>query len=1065
MHSLIAWFARNSVAANLLMCFIFFAGWAALKGGKIPVEFFPEWEERWVSVSMTYRGATPAEVEEQVIIRIEEAIYDLEGIEKMRSVASEGRARIEIEVLEGFDPRDTADDIKSRVDAISTFPVEAENLLVRTPQDNSTAVSVILSGDLTERELRGLAETIRDEMAVLPGISQVEISGVRGFEIAIEVSEKTLQAYDLTLDDIANAVDRGSVDLPAGAIKTSAGEILLRTKGQAYVAEDFERIVVRTRPDGSRITVGDIATVIDGFEEDPFIARFNGAPAATVNVFYSSDQNLLDIAKIAKDYVEGRVESLPPGANMTLWRDRSVTVENRLNTLLESAMFGGCLVFLLLTLFLRFQLALWVCIGIPIAFMGGVALMPYLGVTINIISLFAFILVLGIVVDDAIVTGENIYTHLRKGGGGEQAVIKGAQEVAIPVTFGVFTTIVAFIPILFMPGRRGEIFFGIPAIVIPVLLFSLVESKFILPAHLKHLKTGRDPTKLWFLARLQHNVAVGLERFIQKIYAPFLERCIRNRYLVVSVFGAIFLVLVGLAASNRLKFVSFPRVGSETATARLQMPIGTPFEITEPQLDHIRDEAAKLQKRYTDPATGESVIKYIVVTKGGRGLSRGESTGGSPHLGEVALRLVPRENRSIAVETDEIVKEWRRGIGIIPGAEELAFHAHIGRGGEAIEVEIKHTDFDVIGRAVAAVEERLATYEGVFDIRDDSENGKEEIQLKLKPAAEQLGLTMADLGNQTRHAFFGQEAQRVLRDRDDIRVMVRYPLEERRSIENLETMRIRTPTGDEVPLTDVAEITIGRSYSNIVRENRKRTISVYADMDKDRANVLAIQEDIYAFMEQLATDYPGLIYEFDGEIEEGREAGASLKTGIWFTVLAIFTLLAIPFGSYLQPFIIMSVIPFGLIGAVLGHLGMGLTLSFMSLFGMLALSGVIVNDSLVLVDYINRRRREGIELEEAVRRAGSARFRAIILTSLTTFFGLVPLIFERSTQAQFLIPMAVSLGFGILFATFVTLLLVPINYLILEDIKRPLAKYWKWQTTGWGNAPPTEVAKTAEEQT
>jgi multidrug efflux pump subunit AcrB len=1043
---MIAWFARNSVAANILMLLILFAGFSALRSGDVAVEFFPELDVKVVTVSMSLRGATPAEVEEQIIMRIEEAIYDLDGIESLRSIANEGGGRVDVEVADGFSMRVLADDIKSRVDAISTFPEDAENLLVTTPQGDNTAVSVILSGNLHERELHSLSEKIRDEMALLEGISQVEISGVREYEIAVEISENTLQEYGMTIEQVAQAIGQGSVDLSAGTIKSSSGEILLRTKGQAYVMEDFQKIVLRTRPDGSRLTVGDIATVIDGFEEEPFIARFNGAPAATVNVFFSPGQNLLKIADIVKGFVEQRADSLPPGAELTLWRDRAVTVRGRLNTLVTSATFGGILVFVLLTMFLRPQLAFWVCVGIPVAFMGGVALMPFTGVTINIISLFAFILVLGIVVDDAIVTGENIYRHLREGRApGEECVIMATEEVAGPVTFGVLTTVAAFIPLFFLEGQRGDIFFGIPAIVIPVLLFSLIESKLVLPSHLKHMKVGREASTLGFFSRLQQGVARSLERFVERVYAPVLDWVIRYRYLTLALFLMPIIIIVGLAKSNRMKFVFFDRIGSETTTCNLEMPIGTPFESTEPYIDRIRDVAKELQTKYIDPNTGESVIKYILVTKGGEGLSRGESSGGKPHRGEVALRLIPPEDRTIDVSTDEIVRAWRAGIGVIPGAEVLSFKAHIGRQGAAIELEIKGDNFEQIGVGVAALKERMATYVGVFDIRDDSQNGKAEIQLKLTPRGELLGITMNDLARQTRGAFFGIEAQRVQRGRDDVRVMVRYPLDERKSEENLETMRVRTPAGVEVPLSEVANLEMGTSYSSITREDRKRTVSVEAELDEEVADILVIIDELKYFMDDFVAKNPGLSYAFDGELKDDQKASSSLRRGIWFTAIAIFSLLAIPFKSYLQPLIVMSVIPFGLVGAFIGHMIMGLTLSMMSLFGMLALAGVIVNDSLVLVDYINKKIKGGMPMQEALRNAGRARFRPIILTSLTTFFGLMPLIFERSTQAQFLIPMAVSLGFGILFATFVTLLLVPITYLFLEDSVRALRSYWDWQ--------------------
>ncbi|MEM9480783.1 MAG: efflux RND transporter permease subunit, partial [Verrucomicrobiota bacterium] len=876
MHGLISWFARNSVAANLLMVFIIIAGVQALRSGKIPIEFFPEYDPKEVVVSMNFRGASPAEVEEAVTSRIEEAINDIEGIAKIVSFSSEGRAYVVAEMVEGYDLRRLQDDIKARVDAINTFPPNTENLLVRLPQGESTAVTAILAGDLSERELRNLAEIVRDRINALPEISQVELAGVRSFEIGIEVPENTLQEYGLSLDDVANAIRRGSVDLPAGEIKTDGGQVLVRTKGQAYVREDFERITLRTSEDGTRLRIGDIANVNDGFEEERIIARFNGKPTAVINVFFSGDQSLLKIADTVRDFIEEAKSSMPPGVELTLWRDRSEVINARLQTLIDSAILGGLLVFCLLALFLRIELAFWVCVGIPVCFLGAIALMPTLGVTINIISLFAFILVLGIVVDDAIVTSENIYVHLRKAKDGTEAAIKGAQEVAIPVTFGILTTVAAFIPLLNISGRRGEIFYGIPAIVIPVLLFSLVESKLILPAHLRHIRTNRNlegterrgfSRLLRGLERLQQRVARGLEWCIANIYSPFLERVLQHRYTAAAVFVGLLVIVSTFITSHRIKYVPFPRVSSETVTVNLRLPLGTPFDVMAGHIDHVHTKALEMKDVLIDPNTKETIVENILVTKGARGLSRGEG-GGASHIGEVSMRLIPPEARRWQKNTQDIVKEWRMKIGPIPGAEQLGFKAEIGRGGDPIEVQLESEDFNLLEEAADELKEFLAEFNGVFDIKDDFELGKEEIQLKIKPEAEHLGLTLNDLARQARQAFFGEEAQRIQRGRDDIRVMVRYPLEERQSLENLESMRVRTPDGSEVPFANVAEATVGRAYSSIVRVNGRRTIDVSADIDKDVVNSPALEAKLGEKLDELVAVYPGLSYTYEGEIRD-----------------------------------------------------------------------------------------------------------------------------------------------------------------------------------------------------
>lgn len=1050
MHGIIAWFTRNGVAANLLMVSIIVAGVMALVRS-IPTEVFPEFELDIISVNVPYRGATPAEVEEAVVVRIEEAIQDIHGIKEINSTASEGSGSISIEVDKGHDSREVLDDIKNRVDAINTFPVETEKPIISLVQPRGEVITAVLAAEMSEKDLRVLGEQVRDEIAALPNVTQVGLGGVRPYEISIEVSESTLQRYGLTLDAVSRSIRSTSVDLPAGAIKTSGGEVLLRTKGQAYVQEDFEDIVLITRRDGTRLTVGDIAQVNDGFEETPLFAEWNGKPCVLISVARVGDQNAITLAKEVKDYLEDRQKTLPAGVDLHYWNDRSRIVISRLNTLTTGAMQGGILVLLVLALFLRPMVAFWVCLGIPVAFMGAISLMPYLGVTINIISLFGFILVLGIVVDDAIVTGENIFTHLQRGEEPLHAAIKGTQEVSVPVVFGVLTTVVAFIPIMMIEGFMGKIFSQIPLIVIPVLLFSLVESKLILPAHLKHMKVkhreGRKPNRL---ERFQRLFADGLEKFAARIYRPLLDRALQHRYTTVTLFVFAATVLFALLVSNRIMFVFFPRVESERATASLTMPLGTPEVVTAKHIERIESIARELQKELTDPNSGESIIMNIMSVTGGQGVTggRGRGRSGVSSVGEVSMRIIPPEERDSSMDemgSMGVVSMWRERIGNIPGAQELNFRAEIGRGGAPIDVQLTGPSFDDLASASEEVKQLLGKYPEVFDIADTYQDGKPEIKLKIKPEAEALGLTMNDLATQAREAFFGAEAQRIPRGRDDVRVMVRYPREERSSLASLETMRIRTPDGREVPFGSVAEADMGRSFSTITRIDRSRTVNVTADADKQTANLETIKQDLARALPGIVGKYSAMSFSLEGEAREQAESFQSVFVGGAAVLFIIYALLAIPFKSYVQPFIVMSVIPFGLACAILGHIIMGMPISMMSIFGMLALSGVIVNDSLVLVDYINRKRAEGESLFVAVRTAGVRRFRAIILTSLTTFCGLLPMMFEKSTQAQFLIPMAVSLGWGVMLGTFVTLLLVPINYLILEDFRRFGSHYWHWQ--------------------
>jgi len=1021
---MIAWFAKNDVAANLLMFTILGLGIWGLTS-RIPLEVFPAFELELVQVRVPFPGATPVEVEEGITIKVEEAVQDLPGIKQLTSVAQEGLGSVTIEVDGGYDPRELMNDIKARVDAINTFPVDSERPTVYVPEIRRDVIDVVISGDVPEAELRTVAERVRDEIVDLPQVTQVELDGVRPYEISIEVSEDTLRAYGLTLAQVAEAVRRTSLDLAAGAVRTAGGEVLIRTEGQARAGREFEDIVVRS-DNGARLTVKDLGIVRDAFNEDPVKAGFNGERAAFVGVYRVGDQSAIEVAEAVKAYLADPPAWLPPGVTLSYWDDDARVVEARLSTLVRSAVQGSILILILLTLFLRPSIAMWVLVGMPVAFMGGIALMPELGVTVNLISLFAFILVLGIVVDDAIVTGENIFTRLESGEPPLEAAIKGTQEIALPVTFGVLTTIVAFLPLMMVEGVRGKIFAQIPMIVIPVLLFSLVESKLILPAHLKHSRV-RGKASDGFLTRLQRRVSRGLERTTQAFYAPALRAAMSQRYLTLSIFLAVAIVLFSLTIGGHLRFIFFPRIQAETATASLQMPPGTPFEVTDAAISRISAAAQGLREKYVDPETGHSVVQHILASTGGPN---------TPHVGRVQFEIQPPEERTVEVTSSDLVKEWRQAIGQIPGAKEISFRAEIGMGGRPIDVQLSGPEFTSLRTLTSEVRSRLATYPGVFDITDSFEGGKEEIKLKMRPQAELLGITLDDLARQVRHAFYGFEVQRIQRGREEVRVFVRYPESERRSLESLDSMRIRAPSGVEVPFSEVAVAEYGRGFSQIRRVDRNRTINVTADFNKEVTDIEAIKRDLTEYLSSAVPVYPGVSFTLEGEAREQRESFGSLRVGILFVLFMIYALLAIPFRSYLQPLIVMSVIPFGVAGAMLGHIMMGMSLTIMSLMGMLALSGVVVNDSLVLVDYVNRRRREGMGLHEAVAKAGVARLRPVLLTSLTTFAGLTPLIFEKSTQAQFLIPMAVSLGFGILFATAITLLLIPINYLILEDARR-----------------------------
>jgi multidrug efflux pump subunit AcrB len=1027
MHGLIAWFARNDVAANLLMLVIVVAGLYSLSN-KIPVDLFPEFEINTVQVSTVLPGASPQEVEEGLTIKIEEAIQDIPGIRVMTSRSNEGSSSVTVEVEDGFDVREMLDEMKSRVDAINNFPVEAERPLVTMPQRKRDAIGVVMYGDYDSLTLRRLAEDVRDELAALPEVSQVSVDNSLRFEISIEIPEWSLRKYDLTLEQVADALRRNSTDVSAGNLKTAGGDIFIRSIGQAYRASDFSQLPILTDKDGTLIRLGDIAVLRDEFEETSLRTRFNGIPAIEVEVFRVGDQSIIDVTDAVKNYILSKQEALPEGLTMTYWRDRSKSIKARLATLTKSAWQGALLVILLLALFLRPAVALWVCIGIPMSFMGAFILMPVFGISLNLMSLFAFILVLGIVVDDAIVTGENVYEHMQRGTDPLTAAIKGTQEVAVPVTFGILTTVAAFIPLALLEGR-GSWYQSIPYVIVPVLLFSLIESKLVLPAHLKHIKprTGA-PSRL---TRIQMAISKSLETFIANFYQPLLALALRWRYATLAIMLSSLFIIIGALASGQTKFVFFPRVQSEVATATLTMPAGTAFESTDRIVAHMTKQAQLLQAKYIDPELGESIIKNIYSISGGRNSS----------TGRVRVETIPPEDRSLEIGTQQLVAEWRKMVGQVAGAEQLNYRAEIGWSRPAINIELRGKNADDLAALGEEFKGKLSEFSAVSDVEDSMSDGKEELQLKLKSEATLLGLNLNMVARQVRQAVYGFEVQRIQRGREEVRVMVRYPIAARQSIETLEQMMIRVGERQEVPLWQIADIVPGLSPSSILRIDRQRTLSVTADFNKEQGNLSAVQEELSEFLQQAISGYPGLSYEMAGEARDQKESSQELKFGMYGLLLVIYILLAIPFKSYSQPLVVMMVIPFGMVGAVIGHWIMGMDLTLLSLMGVLALSGVVVNDSLVLVDYINKKRSEGAAVFDAVYAAGGRRFRPVLLTSLTTFAGLMPLLFEKSTQAQFLIPMAVSLGFGILFATIITLFLVPINYLIMEDIKRYSIRY------------------------
>ena len=1032
MSRMIDWFARNTVAANLLMVFVVMSG--VLAAFTVNEEVMPEIELDRIIVEVPYLGAAPDEVEEAVCIRIEEAIQGIDGIKQIESTASEGMGMVLVELELGADVRRVVDEIKSNVDAITTFPVETEKPIIRELTNRIQVTDIAVSGDLDPLSLKAVAERVRDELASLPGISQVDIVGAPPYEISIEVSESALRRHGLTFDEVADAVRRSSLDLPGGSVRAESGEILLRTVGQAYRGDEYERLVLWTRSDGSRLYLGDVASVIDGFAETDQIARFDVEPTMMVSVFRTGEQSTLDIAAMVQEYVATAAGRFPEGVTLTVWLNNAEPLGAQLTLMLRNGVTGFVLVFVVLALFLELRLAFWVSLGIPISFLGAIALMPMVGVTINMMSLFAFILVLGIVVDDAIIVGENIFRHQEDHGDGLRGSIEGGQEIAKPVVFAVLTTVAAFMPLMFMPGLMGKMFVVIPLIVIPCLLFSLVEALTILPAHLSHF-VRRTRTGWW--SRFQGMFANGLKVCVRQLYRPVLETALRWRYLTAAMGLASLVLTIGMVLSGRPDFHFFPSIEANFMVASLTMPQGTTVEATSEAVAKLEAGAGRLRQTLVNE-TGRDHFRHISAAIGDQPMAtRSQGTGigaGATNLGEILIELIPSEARHYTSE--QLGNMWRDATGPIPEAADLSFVMSAMGPGADIDVQLSGPDVETLRAASAEIQRRLREYAGVYEVSDSFRAGKAEMTLGIKPSAEILGLTLEDLGRQVRQAFYGEEAQRIQRERDDVRVMVRYPRDDRRSLGDLERMRIRTPDGGEVPFSQVAMVEPGRGFATIRRVNRNRAVNVTAAVDPTIASSGDVLTDLETrILPDVVSRYPGVIFSFEGAQAEVADGVDGLQRGFTLALLMIFALLAVPLRSYLQPLIIMSAIPFGLVGAVWGHLAMGLDVTMMSMLGLVALTGVVVNDSLIMVDFINRHRDIHRDLTVAVCEAGASRFRPILLTSFTTFFGLVPLMLDKSFDAAFLIPMAVSLAFGVLFATFITLLLVPTTYLILEDVR------------------------------
>jgi multidrug efflux pump subunit AcrB len=1044
-YGLIGWFSKNPVAANLLMLLIIAAGFISVSN--ISKEMFPVGELDQIQVIAVYPGAAPVEVEKAVILPMESAVQGLKGIKKINSTASRDLAVVNLEIESNEDLQEMVSLVENRIDSVVNFPEDMEKPTVKrlTIDEARWVMGIAVAGDMDERTRKRLGQEMRDELLLMDEIKSLILWGVDDYEISIELKEDLLREYNLTLAEVANVLRNSSIDLPAGMIRAAQGNILVRTQGKAYTGEAFANLVVRSQADGTELLLGEIADIRDGFAETNSMVRFDRQTAFNLGIFAADDQDILTISDRVKEYIADKRETLPEGLVIDEFFDVSFHLRGRLTMMLENLALGALLVAIVLGLFLNLHVAGWVMVGIPVSFLGAFWLMPVnpYPVTINVLSLFAFIMVLGIVVDDAIVIGESIFAEAKAdykqklGFDGSvpnkdfgysasvATVIAGTQRVAMPSTIGVLTTIAAFAPMIFVGGAVAPFFESIAVVVVLCLLFSLIESKLILPSHLVGLRLGRPmASPIAFLERWQSNIATGLTQFIDNIYQPTLQLCLKYRYATLASFLAFLIISINAVSTGIARFEFFPDVPSDGVQAQIIMQDGTSAEIMRETLSRVEAAAYQMEADYRaeypeDKGLFEHLIFYTE----------------SDTQAMFMMSLTHPEERSIS--GFDIEKLWRDAVGPLPNVRKQRYFAGTNAGGGAkINLTLSGSDPQQLTQAGKELQTRLGEYNGVFDIYNSQGAGGREVLISLKPYASQLGISLGDVARQVRQAFYGEEVQRLQRGADTVKVMVRYPLEDRRSLATLETMHIRTANGESVAINEVADIQLGLGLTAINRIDRDRTVTISADADATKVQSGEVISDLTEnYIPELLAKYPGLKFGLGGASEEERELVQRMVIGFVASIFLIYGLLAVPLKSYIQPLIIMSVIPFGFIGAVIGHLLFDVSISMLSIFGLIALAGVVVNDSLILVEFVNRGRSDHDSIDQALLGAGKKRFRAILLTTMTTFVGLLPMLFETSMQAQFVIPMALSLSFGIVFATTITLVLVPCLYRVIYDLR------------------------------
>ncbi|MEM0986077.1 MAG: efflux RND transporter permease subunit [Pseudomonadota bacterium] len=1055
MNGIVSWFARNSIAANILMIVAFVGG--TFSYFSMEREMFPTVQVAGASVTVAWPGASPQEVEEQIITRIEESVADIDGLDRITSIGSEGGGVVNIRGRDDIDMLEFLDEIKLRVDQIDNLPQAAFRPQVQRWEERNWYFGMAIYGDTDPLELKRIADRVRDEVAQLPGGELAIVQGTLGEEVSIEVSEESLRRYNLTLADVAMAVQSVSLNSSGGAIKTATGEVSIQARNLADTQDQFERLIVSQTPEGGVIRVSDLADVKDGFVDEDLVATHNGVPAAWVFVLAPNRMQIVDYTKGFQDFVDEandpRNGILPEAVKIAVLWDDSDIFNARMATISSAALTGGFLVLIVLILFLRPIVAMWVTIGIFTAFAGGIMLLPLLGVSFNILSTFAVLLVIGVIVDDAIIVGENIHREVESGRRqGVDAAIIGTQMVMKPVIFGVLTTIIAFLPWAFLTGPTRSFTEQITFVVVCALIFSIIECMLILPAHLAHLKPQRFDGPGGSLLRIQRRIADSLLWFASNIYKPALELAIRFRYATVSMFVVLFMWASTLVSSNIVAFTFLPEIEGSLIQVTIELPEGTPFS----RSDQVRDQlenGIELLRAETVDTYAEYVEAYPDLADG---LVVSASVAASDREVQAWVGLTEPERRPETITTKEVTKRLRELVGPIQDAEDISFDFTQNDEMSGIRISLSHPDLDRLRLAADDLKTQLASYSTTYDVNDNLSSAAEELRVTLKPGAESLGLTLANVTEQIRHAYFGVLAQRLPRNGEDVEVRVRLPESDRRSLDSLKDLRIRTPDGRAIPVSQVADFTFAPGINRVVRRNRTRSVTVRSELTGDtRAQVMEdLEKNYWAGFE---SRFPDVTRGDVGGFEEEQRFFGEVVRFTWIALGAMYILLAVAFRSWSQPLLVMTAIPFAYAGAVFGHLAFGVPMAMFSFFGIAAAGGVVINDNLVLVDFINRRRAEGAGAVQALMDAGVARFRPVLLTSITTFVGILPLIAEQSVQAQFLKPMVISLGCAVTFALFVSLLMVPSLYAVGVEVGR----IFRWS---WAGRPFRRIGETYQGQ-